>query len=187
MITGQAKSIFLQMRSTFARRPKGQDQIWWLISMENKSWIQDLAPFAFLAGFTAIFSLTYQNFAQSLSMALALVIQMYCHEQGHALVFRHSKIACKVWWLLPLGAVAAPFNREEDARSDRLPWLTIACLTQAGITVNVLLTILGVILNAEGGDGWIRVSARIWSWLVACWRSPTCFRSGSWMQGSCSR
>jgi hypothetical protein len=152
MIAGQAKSVFLLIRSTYAKRPKGQDQIWWLISKENKLWIQAVAPFAFLAGFAAIFSLTYQNIERSFSMALALVIQMYCHEQGHAFVFRRANIKCNVWWLLPLGAVAAPLNREEDARSDRLPWFTIAWLTQAGITVNVLLILLGVGLSAIAGD-----------------------------------
>jgi hypothetical protein len=152
---GQAKSVFTLVKSAFTRRPKGQDQIWWLISKENKPWIQTIAPFVFLAGFIAIFGLTYGNYSQAFSMALALVMQMYCHEQGHAFVFRISKIACKVWWLLPLGAVAAPGNREEDARSDRLPWFTIACLTQAGITMNVLLMAAGVGLNAVEVNGWI--------------------------------
>jgi hypothetical protein len=151
---GRGKTVFLLIKTAYVKRPKGQDQIWWLISKENKPWVQTIAPFVFLAGFTAIFGLSYGNYDQALSMALALILQMYCHEQGHAFIFRISKIACKVLWLLPLGAVAAPVNREEDARSDRLPWFTIACLTQAGITANVLLMAVGVGLHAVAGNGW---------------------------------
>jgi Zn-dependent protease len=129
--------------------PKGQDFIWWLIEKERRSMLQAAAPLIFLALFTLVFWLTFKEVGRSVSLAFALTMQMYLHEQGHAFVFRKTGIQCKVWWLIPLGAVAAPIDREEDARSDRLPWYSIAWITQAGVTVNVILMIVGLVIKSS--------------------------------------
>jgi hypothetical protein len=148
-------NLFSGIKTALAKIPKGSDLIWWLIEKQNKSWIQNLAPIGFIVGFTGIFSLTYHDVIQAFSISLALLIQMYCHEQGHHAIFKLSKVNSKVLWLLPLGAVAAPVNKQEDARSDRLPWFIIAWLTQAGITVNVILMGIGILLSNLAGPNLI--------------------------------
>jgi len=130
------------------RIPKGQGFIWWLIEKEKGRWMQLSSPLLFLVLFAACFWLSFRDAGQSLTMSLALVVQMYLHEQGHAFIFRRAGVRSQVWWLFPLGAVAAPINKEENAKSDLLPWWTIAWLLQAGVTVNVVLMGVGLWLQA---------------------------------------
>jgi hypothetical protein len=83
----------------------------------------------------------------SWSLSAALIISMFLHECGHGLVFGLARIRYIILFLFPLGAVAAPINKEEDARSDKLHWYTISWLLQAGPAVNVLLILLFLALR----------------------------------------
>ena len=130
-------------------RPRGQEFIWWLIAKEGNVWIQWISPFLFLFTFAVCCWLPLRNAGEAFSLSLALLLQMYLHEMGHLFVFRRNGIRSRVWWLFPLGAVAAPINREENKKSDLLSWWKIAWLLQAGITVNVGLMGVGFLLRAQ--------------------------------------
>jgi Zn-dependent protease len=122
------------------RPPEGQSLVWWLIDLERGWWKQILAIIAFLLSFHYIFRWSW-------SMSIALIISMFLHELGHAAVFRYAKIRFIILYLFPLGAVAAPINKEEDARSDQLHWNTISWLLQAGPAVNVVLILICLALQ----------------------------------------
>ncbi len=142
-------------RKLVQRIPRGQGFIWWMIKAEGREWIQFISPLLFLALFAACFWISYHQLWRALSISLAFLIQIYSHEAGHLFIFRRAGIRSRVWWLFPLGAVAAPVNREENEKSDRLPWWILAWLLQAGIITNVVLMGLGSILRAlfPGGIG----------------------------------
>jgi Zn-dependent protease len=120
-----------------------QSLIWRLIELERGFFRQILAFSAFLLSFRFIFSWSW-------SMAFAMVLSMFLHECGHALVFRLAKIRFTILFLFPLGAVAAPINKQEDARSDQLHWNTISWLLQAGPAVNVGLMMFFALIRALG-------------------------------------
>jgi len=122
--------------------PEGTNYVWWLIAKQSGFWRQTLA----LLGFIGIFWLSFRD----PNAAVAMIISMYLHEGGHWLVFAINKIKAKVLLLFPLGAVAAPIDKDEDARSDLLPWWNISWLLQAGPTVNVLLMLVGLAMQASG-------------------------------------
>jgi Zn-dependent protease len=126
----------------------GRDSIWWLIEKEGAGWIQVISPVLFLIFFTVCCWLPLRDAGRALSLGFALILQMFSHEWGHHFVFRQNHIRSRIWWLFPLGAVAAPVNREEKAKSDSLPWGSVAWLLQAGITVNVGLMCIGSLLQA---------------------------------------
>jgi Zn-dependent protease len=88
-----------------------------------------------------------RDFGRAFSLALALVLQVFIHELGHLFVFRQNGIRSRIWWLFPLGAAAAPVDREENRKSDSLPWNTVAWLLQAGIMANVALMAAGSLLR----------------------------------------
>ncbi|MBE2271137.1 MAG: hypothetical protein IAE80_23085 [Anaerolinea sp.] len=120
------------------RPPEGQALVWWLIDMQ-RGWLAQIIAFAlFLLAFRFIF-------AWSWSMAVAMLLSMFLHECGHAFVFWRAGIRFNILFLFPLGAVAAPINQEENARSDELHWNTISWLLQAGPAVNVALMLVGVV------------------------------------------
>ncbi len=127
--------------------PKGQNFIWWLIKKEGGIWTQRVSPLLFFFVYGACFWLPIRNIEETVSLSLALLIQMYLHELGHAFVFTNAGIKNRIWWLFPLGAVATPIDKDENARSDKLPWWTIAWLLQAGPTMNVILMIVGFYLQ----------------------------------------
>lgn len=135
--------------------PKGQDFIWWLINKEGGVWTQRVSPLLFLFVYGFCFWLPLRNMSETTSLSLALLIQMYLHELGHAFVFTDAGIKNRIWWLFPLGAVAAPINKDENARSDELPWWTIAWLLQAGPTMNVILMFVGALLKQVEALPWI--------------------------------
>lgn len=118
--------------------PEGTNYVWWLIAKQSGFRRQTLALF----GFIGLFWISFGNPIA----AIAMIVSMYSHEAGHWLVFTSNKTKAKVYLLWPLGAVAAPINKEEDARSDLLPWWNIAWLLQAGPTVNVLLMVVGLLM-----------------------------------------
>jgi Zn-dependent protease len=121
--------------------PEGQTLVWWLIERERGLPRQILAFLAFLVSFRFLFGWTW-------SMSLAMVVSMFLHECGHAFVLWRAGIHFRILYLFPLGAVAAPIDKTEDARSDQLPWNTISWLLQAGLIVNVLLMLLFTALQA---------------------------------------
>lgn len=118
--------------------PPGENLVWWLIGKQRNIQSQ---IFAFI-GFIAIFWIAYQN----PWAAIAMMMAMYFHELGHFIIFSLNKIKSTVLLLFPLGAVAAPVNKEEDVRSDLLPWWHIGWLLQAGPTMNAILMFIGLIL-----------------------------------------
>jgi Zn-dependent protease len=131
----QPKSIFDRFRI-----PPGQSLIWWLIEMQ-RGWLAQIIAFAlFLLSFRYIF-------AWSWSMSIAMILSMYLHECGHALVFWRNQIRFLILFLFPLGAVAAPIDKAENERSDQLHWNTVSWLLQAGIIVNVALMLIGLALQ----------------------------------------
>jgi Zn-dependent protease len=121
--------------------PEGQTLVWWLIEHERGLPRQILSFLAFLVSFRFLFGWTW-------SMSLAMVVSMFLHECGHAFVLWRAGIRFLILYLFPLGAVAAPIDKDEDARSDQLPWNTISWLLQAGLIVNVLLMLLFTALQS---------------------------------------
>lgn len=123
------------------RLPQGQSLIWWMIDMQ-RGWLAQVIAFTlFLLSFRYVFAWTW-------SMAITMIVSMFLHECGHALVFRLAKIRFMLLYLFPLGAVAAPYDKAENERSDQLHWNIIAWLLQAGPAVNVGLMLFGVALQA---------------------------------------
>lgn len=121
--------------------PQDQNLVWWMIGKQN-SWPSQILG---LLGFIAIFWVAFK----SPWGALAMILAMYLHELGHYLVFMSNNIKSVILLLFPLGAVAFPINKEEDARSDKLPWWNIAWLLQAGPAMNVLLMTIGLVLISQ--------------------------------------
>lgn len=114
--------------------------VWRLITLQRAWPVQILAFMAFVLAFRFLFGWSW-------SLSLAMIVSMFLHECGHAFVFWRAKIRFIVLYLFPLGAVAAPADPAEDARSDALPWWTLAWLLQAGIAVNVALMVLFTLLR----------------------------------------
>ncbi len=148
---GNVKAILPRLKRAWNRLtgtiPGGQDLIWWLIVREGRPWMQWISPVLFILFFGGCFWLSFRNVDAALSLGLALVMQMYLHEMGHHLIFKGLSIRSHVWWLFPLGAVAAPVDKEENEKSDRLPWWSIAWVLQGGITVNLVLMCAGMVLQ----------------------------------------
>lgn len=140
MGTAETTSQTLWARVRKLRPPEGQSLVWWLIDLQRGSLKQTLAIIAFLLSFRFIFLWSW-------SMSLALIVSMLLHELGHAAVFRWARIRFIILYLFPLGAVAAPIDKQEDARSDQLHWNTLGWLLQAGPAVNVALILLFLILQ----------------------------------------
>jgi Zn-dependent protease len=125
---------------------EGQSLVWRLIALQRPWPIQILAFVAFVLMFRFLFNWSW-------SLALAMILSMFLHECGHAFVFWLAKIRFLILFLFPLGAVAAPIDKAEDARSDELHWWTIAWLLQAGPAVNVaLMLILTGLQSVTTGD-----------------------------------
>ena len=122
----------------FFQIPPGIDLIHWLIIVQNNTPWQ----IGGLIGFTLIFWVFFQRW----DSAILMVLSMYLHESGHYLIFVKSKIKTIILLLFPLGAVAVPATKEEEDKSDSLPWWDIATLLQAGPTMNILLMVLGASL-----------------------------------------
>jgi Zn-dependent protease len=124
--------------------PAGRpDPVWRLIGRLGAPWIQWISPFLFVLAFWALCWLPLRDPARAFLLSLALVLQMFLHELGHHLVFRAAGIRTRVWWLFPVGAVAAPVDVGEKAKTDRLPWNTVAWMLQAGVTLNVAAMLAG--------------------------------------------
>lgn len=147
-------TIWNFLSSAWRRRPRDRERIWWLIEKEGAGWIQGVSPILFLVFFTVCCWLPLRDAGRALSLGLALTLQMFFHELGHLFVFRQNRIRSRIWWLFPLGAVAAPVSLEEKAKSDLLPWKSIAWLLQAGITVNVGVMCIGSLLQTAS-DRWL--------------------------------
>ena len=122
--------------------PPGKSIIYWLIEKEKR-------PLAQVLAFVAFSVILYFSLG-SIEAAIAMMLGMYLHELGHFVVFAVYKIKAVILLIFPLGAVAAPINEDEDKRSDQLPWQNIATLVQAGVTVNVILMVIGVVLISMG-------------------------------------
>jgi Zn-dependent protease len=132
---------------TADRDPRRMDLVWRLIEKEGGGWIQALSPVLFLALVTVCCWFPMRDFGRAFSLALALVLQVFIHELGHLFVFRQNGIRSRIWWLFPMGAAAVPVSREENRKSDSLPWNTVAWMLQAGIMANVALMVAGSLLR----------------------------------------
>ncbi|MBP7928213.1 M50 family metallopeptidase [Patescibacteria group bacterium] len=137
--------ITLQNVKTFFARQKDENLVWYLLRVQNSLAAQFLAFF----GFLVMFYLP----KQSLGWALIFIFSMWVHEYAHAIVYRVSKIQAVVRLLFPLGAVAAPANKEWDALSDKLPHWNLAWLTISGPWANVLLMVLGTWMASFSNPG----------------------------------
>lgn len=122
------------------RPPSGQSLVWWLIGMQRGLFRQVIAFILFILAFHYIFMWSW-------SMAAAMLVSMFLHECGHAFVFWRARIRFVILYLFPLGAVAAPVDKQEDERSDKLHWYTISWLLQAGPAVNVALMLMFLALK----------------------------------------
>ncbi|TRZ53118.1 M50 family peptidase [bacterium] len=118
--------------------PQDQDLVEWMIDKQNNPLSQIMA----LIGFIGIFWLAFR----SPWGVLAVILGVYIHEIGHFLVFFANGIKSIILMLFPLGAVTFPINKEEDAKSDLLPWWDMAWLFHAGPTMNLLLMVIGLVL-----------------------------------------
>ncbi len=132
---------------------EGQTLVWQMIDLQKGVLVQIAAFVLFILSFHFIFSWTW-------SMSIAMLISMFLHECGHASVFALARIKFRILFLFPLGAVAAPIDKAEDEKSDRLHWNTISWLLQAGPAVNVILMVLflvtrPLIANVSGEAGLI--------------------------------
>jgi Zn-dependent protease len=122
------------------RIPSGQSLVWRLIALERGLPQQILAFAGFLLAFRFLFSWSW-------SMAVAMLVSMFLHECGHAFMFWRAGIRFIILYLFPLGAVAAPIDKAEDERSDKLHWNTISWLLQAGPAVNVALMLIFLVIQ----------------------------------------
>lgn len=137
-----------KIKELSSRIPKGQDQIWWLIRHQEFWLIQELAPL----GMWALCIFAFRSITTPMAvviMAGTLIIHIYAHELAHASVLKRNGITTKIWWLFPLGAVAGGITKEEDAKSFLLPQWTFAIYALAGVSVNVLLIIAGLVLKTS--------------------------------------
>lgn len=138
------------------RIPEGQSLIWWMIDTQRGTLKQIIAFVAFILLFRFAFG--------TWSLSIAMVVSMFLHECGHAFVFWLTQIRFVVMYLFPLGAVAAPVDKAEDARSDLLHWNTISWLLQAGPAVNVALIVIFTLMQptivSVGGEAWLLQFAR---------------------------
>jgi Zn-dependent protease len=133
------------MQKLLEKIPKGQKLIWWFVDHEKPWYIQMASVIGFWCMFYLIFHLGLVTVGAAI-FATALVIQTYAHELGHLAVFTAIKIKARILWLFPLGAVTAPVTHEEDERSNKVPTVTAAWFGQAGLIVNTVLIIIGLIL-----------------------------------------
>lgn len=140
------------------RIPDGQSLVWKLIDLERPPLIQIAAFALFMISFHFLFGWSW-------SLSFAMILSMYLHEAGHAVVFKLAGIRFIILLLFPLGAVATPISKEEDARSDLLHWNTVGWLLQAGLVVNVLLMVGALLLRPVLGQlqGEIGQELRIFS------------------------
>jgi Zn-dependent protease len=136
----QTESVSRWQRLRGFRIPEGQSLVWSLINLERGLPRQIIAFIAFILTFRFIFSWSW-------SLSLAMIVSMFLHECGHASVFWVARIRFIILYLFPLGAVAAPIDKEEDARSDLLHWNTISWLLQAGPAVNVALILIFLLIQ----------------------------------------
>lgn len=123
----------------------GQSLVWRLIALQRGLPRQIIAAIAFLLVFRFLFNWSW-------SMTVAMLLSMFLHECGHAYMFWRAGIRFIILFLFPLGAVAAPIDKEENARSDQLHWNTISWLLQAGPAVNVALMLLALMLQPVLAD-----------------------------------
>lgn len=137
-----------RIKEFFNQIPKGQDQIWWLIRHQEFWLVQELAPLGMWALCILVFRSIYDPVAVVI-MAGTLVVHIYAHELAHASVLKRNGIVTKIWWLFPLGAVAGGITKEEDAKSFSLPQWTFALYALAGVIVNTLLIIAGLVLKTS--------------------------------------
>lgn len=107
----------------------------------------------------ALFLLMFSLFGWSLTSVIIVIVSMYLHEVGHAVVLVYSAIKVKILYLFPMGAVAFPANDEENRRSDQLPWNTMAWLMHAGPVVNVFLMVAAALIIPRA-DGLLEQIAR---------------------------
>ncbi len=119
------------------RVPQEESLIWGMIQNQYSFKGQILA----VSGFMIILYFAYSQYIWG---ALAMMIAMYWHELGHHLVFMYNKITSIIVVIFPLGAVAAPKDKEEDARSDLLPWWNIGWMLLAGPTMNMIAMLGGL-------------------------------------------
>jgi Zn-dependent protease len=131
----QAQTTATSEPSQTTKPAEQQSLVWRLIALQRPWPIQIIAFIAFLLSFHFIFNWSW-------SLSIAMILSMFLHECGHAFVFWVAKIRFIILYLFPLGAVAAPIDKAEDARSDELHWWTIGWLLQAGPAVNVILMLL---------------------------------------------
>lgn len=123
---------------------KGQNVIWKLISFWKPPKMQIVAFICFLFLFKPIMG-TYTQTA-------LLIVSMWLHEQGHGIVLAYGQIKYQTLLLFPLGAVAAPVDKEENKKSDELPANVLAWLMHAGILGNIVLMGLGTVLTLVNND-----------------------------------
>ncbi len=116
--------------------PPEENLVWGMIRKQGNPIHQVLAFLAFLFGLW----FAYQSFEAALAFVVAIVL----HEFGHWFIFQLNDIKAKVYLLFPLGAVAAPVTKEEDDRSDLLPWWNIAWMLLAGPTINFVQMVAGL-------------------------------------------
>lgn len=113
--------------------------IWEQIKFWKPTWRQIVAFILFLAFFGYIY--------QSMEMSVIFLLSMYFHEWLHAKTYGTFKINNRVYILFPLGMVTAPVNEEENAVSDKLPWFDVGWIFQAGLLGNMILIVLGRLLQ----------------------------------------
>lgn len=121
---------------------KKKSIVYWLVEKQRSYIVQFIALVAFFVLFYFLLG--------SVEGSIALILGMFLHELGHYSVFVYNKIKTLILFIFPLGAMAVPENEEENKRSDQLPWWNIATLLQAGVTVNVMLMVLGVAMTHLG-------------------------------------
>lgn len=113
-----------------------QDFFWRMKAAQDTVLIQTAGSIAFFVVISLI--------NRSLDAGIAFMAAMYFHERGHLFFFIKYGVDAHVRNIFPLGMVAAPKTKEENARSDTLPWWQIANILQAGPAVNAVQLAFGV-------------------------------------------
>jgi Zn-dependent protease len=136
-------SFFTRPLYRLLKIPSNTSLIWWLLEVQKAPRRQILSVIGILLIYGGLFFIQTRTLAGAISLSVNLLIGMTLHESGHWVFFPLNGIRGVIRFLFPLGAIAAPVSKEEDARSDMLPWWNIGWLIQGGPAMNVLLMVVG--------------------------------------------
>jgi len=113
----------------------------WLIKVQEPWYMQIMA----LIATALLYSLLLGTINGCVALAAILL-----HEFGHLIVYKMAGKDAKILVMFPLGAVAIIVNKGEK-RSNVLPYWTLGWLMLAGVVMNGLQIVIGLVLAQQPG------------------------------------